>query len=119
MVNSVALPFGDGVTVRGKSSQPGRPVFEFDRAAGQSTDRPQRNARGAALFRHQAMLQLADGADVLDVTLTTDREDGFGAFAEVALDPADARISVQNQKDGFDLRVSVSGTYMGGKKAAS
>lgn len=119
MSASVSLPFGQGVVVRGKSSQPGRAAFEYDRAAGAASDRPLRNARGAALFRHPAMLQLSDGEDVLDVTLTTDREEGFGAYTEIALDPSDARISVSNQREGYDLRVGVSGSYQGGKKAAS
>lgn len=118
MVNSISLPFGAGISLRGKSTQPGRPVFEFDKAEGKSSDRPQRNARGAALYRHQGMLQLEDGSDVIDVSIVTDREEGFGAYVEVALDATDALIRVQNT-DGFDLRVSVSGSYLGNKKAAS
>ncbi|SJN45947.1 hypothetical protein FM104_14395 [Microbacterium esteraromaticum] len=71
------------------------------------------------MFRHPALLQLADGADVIDVNLTVDREEGFGAFQEITLDAADARITVSNQKDSFDLRVSVSGSWQGGKRATS
>lgn len=119
MAGSVSLPFGAGVKLLGKSAQPGRAVFEFDREQGKSSDRPQRNARGVAVFRHPALLQLADGADVIDVNLTVDREEGFGAFQEIALDATDARITVSNQKESFDLRVSVSGSWQGGKRAAS
>lgn len=119
MAGSITLPFGGAVKLFGKTSTPGRAVMEFDRAAQKSTDRPQRNGRGAALYRHPAMLQFGDGADVVDIQLTTDREEGFGAMQEIALDPSDARITVSNQRDGFDLRVSVTGSWNGGKRAAN
>lgn len=118
MVYQIALPFGAGVSVRGKSSQPGRPVMEFDKATNQSSDRPVRNPQGEQLYRHPASLQLAEGADVLDVQLTVNQERGFGAYTEIILDPTTALVQVANQKDGFDLKVSVSGS-VGAKKASS
>ncbi|MEV4666381.1 hypothetical protein [Microbacterium sp. LWO12-1.2] len=119
MAGSISLPYASGIKLLAKSGQPGRAVMEFDREAGKSSDRPQRNERGAALYRHAALLQLQDGSDVIDVSVTTDREEGVGAFQEISLDPSNARITVSNQKDSFDLRVSVSGSWQGGKRTAS
>lgn len=119
MAGSITLPFSSTVRLYGKVNENGRAVMEFDRAAGKSSDMPKRNAVGAPLFRHPALLQLEEGADMIDVTVICDREQGLGPIQPVALDPADARITVSSQRDAFDLRVSVSGTWAPARKATT
>lgn len=119
MAGSITLPFSSTVILRGKANASGRAVMEYDRVAGKSSDTPQRNAAGAPLFRHQALLQLEEDADMIDVTVICDREQGLGPNKVVSLDPTDARITVSSQRDAFDLRVSVSGTWAPTRKATS
>lgn len=113
MAASIPVPFSalGAVRLYGKAKTDGRQVMLFDKVAGKSSDQPAHDPRtGALQYRHPVALQLEEGGDLIDATLTCDQEAGFGALTPISLDPASAVVVFGNQRNEFDLRVSLSGS---------
>lgn len=121
MVASIPVPFSalGAVRLYGKAGNDARQVMVYDKALGKSSDTPATDPRtGALQYRHPVALILGEGGDVIDATLTCDQEAGFGALTPISLDPASAVVVFGNQRNEFDLRVSLSGSVQSRKSAS-